>query len=246
MTETQHQLEVPKILRRGAKKGDDLYYIESGRDLLGYMTNCLGLDDLSQSTVLDMGCGTKFTQAILEYDIAIKQYVGIDVYRDMIEHLRSEVSDPRFEYHHMNTHNEMYNPNGDALSASTSLPVEESAFDIICLFSVFTHLAPHDYASMLRMLRAYIKDTGKLIFSLYIDERSHNGHGLIEQIAIKEGGDWQSSGKPFVDAYPDKPLQWALYSRQHSLELIEGSGWQVDELLLPNKDVQFHYVCSPA
>ena len=239
------KLTVPSKLRRGGLKSEEWSYIDSGRDLLAYMAGALGLNDLGNSRVLDMGCGTKFTQAILNYDIRVGEYVGVDVYGQMIDFLRASVSDSRFSFHHMDLHNAMYNPSGETLSVATQLPLEKDSFDVICLFSVFTHLAPADYTNMLRLLRPYVKASGKLIYSLYIDELSHNGHGLIEQVVEDNRDTWKPSGDDFRDAFPGKPLQWALYSRKHAIELIAETGWEVEELCMPNAHSQHHFICRP-
>ena len=80
-------LSTPPKLRRGAYKKDEWVYIDAGRDLLAHMCTALGLDSLAASRILDMGCGTKFTQAILNYDIAVGEYIGVDVYRETIDFL---------------------------------------------------------------------------------------------------------------------------------------------------------------
>lgn len=239
------KLSIPSKLRRGGKKSDEWVYIDDGRDLLAYMCEALGLENLGSQRVLDMGCGTKFTQAILNYDIPIGEYIGIDVYGEMIDFLHAHTQDSRFSYHHIDTHNEMYNPTGAKLSADTRLPIEEYSCSVICLFSVFTHLAPADYSNMLKVMRRYARDEARLIFTLYIDEVSNNGHGLIEQIALQQETPYVPSGQPFRDAFPNKPLQWALYSRQYALELIEGTGWEVEKLCKPNQWAQHHFICRP-
>ena len=246
MSDKHHELQVPPELRRGGKKDDVKRYLESGRKLLANMSRILDLPDLGASQLLDIGCGTKFTEAILKYDISIGSYVGIDIDKSMIDYLRQATDDPRFSFHHMDTHNEMYNPEGQVLSADTRLPVAGQLFDIICLYSVFTHLAPHDYKNMLHAIRPCIKDNGKLIFSLFVDELSGTGHGLIEHIVGDAVDNWEPSGQAFRDAYPGKPLQWALYSREYAFELIEGTGWQIQELLMPREEVEHHFICTPA
>lgn len=239
------KLTVPPKLRRGDGKRYERSYIDGGRDLLNYVTGALGIKDLSDCRVLDMGCGTKFTQALLEYDIPIKKYVGVDIYYEMIDFLESSVKDDRFSFVHMDIHNEMYNPTGKKLDEGTELPLKQGYFDVISLFSVFTHIVPEDYHNMLRMLRPYIKDTGRIIFSLYIEELTHNGFGLIERVTADIRDTWKPSGKEFFDGIPDKPLQWAIYSRKHALELIQGTGWEIEELRLPNSHVQHHIICRP-
>ena len=137
------------------------------------------MPDLGTSAVLDMGCGTKMTQAFIGRDLPIRRYVGMDVFSDMIDYLSAEVRDPRFGFHHLDFQNDMYNPGGQMLGAGSILPVPEASFDIVCLFSVFTHLAPHDYVAMLKLLRRYIKSDGTLIFSLYVNEKTEGGHGPV-------------------------------------------------------------------
>ena len=237
------KVSVPNNLRRGGKKNDQWEYINSGRGLLLYMAQALGLETLADSRVLDMGCGTKFTQAILEYDIPLGEYIGVDVYEEMIDFLGKCTNDPRFSFFHIDSHNDMYNTDGEKISSDTRLPIEEYSCDIICLYSVFTHLAPSDYGSMLKLMRRYAKPGSQLIFSLYLDEVTNNGHSLIEQIALEQNKPFTPSGEPFRDAFPGKPLQWALYSRDHALELIEGTGWEIVELCMPNELVQHHFIC---
>ena len=145
-----------------------------------------------------MGCGTKFTQAILGYDIPVGEFIGVDVYKEMIEFLRSSTNDPRLAFHHVNTHNDMYNPDGEKLRRRyPTAESEEHSCDVICLFSVFTHLAPADYTNMLKVMRRYARMGAKLIFTLYLDEVSNNGHGLIEKIVAQQDKPWQPSSPSF-------------------------------------------------
>jgi len=156
-------LKVPRQLRRGGRANDEEDSVNSGLGLIRLMCRELGVTDLGGKKMLDMGCGTKLVQAFLTYGLPLGGYVGVDVYREQVEFLNAKVQDPRFDFFHLDTHNEMYNPGGEPLSANTQLPVEEHSFDLIALFSVFTHLAPHDYVAMLEMLRRYIKPDGRLI-----------------------------------------------------------------------------------
>ena len=155
----------------------------------------------------------------------------------------------------------MYNPQGEPLSANTRLPLEEHSFDYICLFSVFTHLAPHDYTAMLQMLRRYIKPDGKIIYSLFVNELTQSGMGHVD----KYNKDWESAddnrlephretfiaatkakGPPdFLDFYPAQPLKCALYSREYALQLVENTGWKVQSLNDPEECIQHYMICRP-
>jgi SAM-dependent methyltransferase len=175
----QHALEVPAGLRRSAHRSDEAW-IESARQLLDLVCRQCGIDDLSASRVLDMGCGTKIAKALLDDRRPIARYVGIDVEPRVIEFLQANVHDERFAFHHIDVQNDLYNPDGLPLAERTELPLGDETFDIIWLFSVFTHLAPDDYVAMLRLLRRYVRDDGWLVFSLYVNERTEAGHGPLD------------------------------------------------------------------
>ncbi len=102
------------------------------------MAQALGLETLADSRVLDMGCGTKFTQAILEYDIPLGEYIGVDVYEEMIDFLGKCTNDPRFSFFHIDSHNDMYNTDGEKSLAiraflSKNIPAILSAFTLFLL-----------------------------------------------------------------------------------------------------------------
>ena len=255
----KNTLSAPFHLRRGGLKADEAKSIASGAKLIELMSKELGLDDLGETRLLDMGCGVKLAQAFISRDLPIREYVGIDVYREMIDYLNEQVDDSRFHFHHMNAHNEMYNTEGELLTDKTPLPVEDAYFDVISLFSVFTHLAPHDYVSMLKVLRPYVKPGGKLIFSVFIREQSAGGHGLIDVLgrAMEEQGAQNTSTEApgvqntgteepdFVDINKEKPLQWAMYSKKHALELVEGTGWEIESVNDPLPHIQHYIICKP-
>jgi SAM-dependent methyltransferase len=163
------ELPVPPRLRRTAQSTEE-DWLASAVALLQLVADELGVVDLGGVRLLDMGCGTKFTKVILEQEIPIGRYVGIDTSDDVIGHLREHVSDPRFEFHHIDVHNDLYNPGGVPLDQLAGLPVADGSVDGICLFSVFTHLSPTDYRAMLRLLRPCVAPGGRLVYSVLINQ----------------------------------------------------------------------------
>lgn len=177
-------------------------------ELLGLLARHLGVEHLGDIELLDMGCGTKLVEAILRHQLPIGRYVGIDVYREMIEFLQREVQDPR------------------------------------------------DYREMLKLLRPYIKRGGRLIYSLFVNERTPGGLGLVDDIArrmatrspVSPVTDAVSARAPvpdFVDMDPAKPLKFALYSREYAMSLVEDTGWIVESLNDPLEHIQHFMVCTP-
>jgi SAM-dependent methyltransferase len=230
---------------------------ESALFLIAYICEVFGLDDLREKDVLDVGCGTKFTQAFVNHGFPIKSYTGVDVYGEMIEFLQENVDDPRFDYHHVDIRNELYNPDAPPMTEQTDLGVGDRTFDIIWLFSVFTHLSPYDYSVMLKLLRRYIRPDGRLLYTVFIDEVTDTGFGFTDNMyralqagaardeRVRESLATPREVQPFVDVYPSEPLRVALYSREYAHELIEGTGWTPLELRPPTKFSQHQFVLAP-
>jgi SAM-dependent methyltransferase len=253
-------LEVPRDLHRGRHQ-TDAQWAASGSALLQLLARSFGRPDLGESSLLDVGCGTKFTKVILETGIPIGRYVGVDISADVISFLAANVHDPRFAFHHLDAHNDLYNPAGRPLESFTELPVGDERFDLVSLFSVFTHLAPHDYRAMLELLRPHVADDGGLLFSLFIDEgldpaqrvafneelkrrREAGDVAVIRAIEARTAGG--AEVPDFVDRVPDRPLLEAVYSEPYARRLVEGTGWEVLGLHPPQPSVVQHYfVCRP-
>ena len=118
----------------------------------------------------------------------------------------------------------MYNRDGVKMQPTDVLPIA-GTFDLIWLFSVFTHLCPDDAVNLLIILRKHIKPEGKLFFSAFIDDEIDG----------------------FDDRVPDKPLLNAYYGRKYMTEIITSNGWRIDSF--NNKElhnwIQHYIVCSP-
>ena len=243
---TQSNLEVPRRFRRGQRADDENETMQSAVWLIDHLCEHAGIPDLGGVDLLDIGCGVKFTQAILAHALPLQRYVGVDVYRDMVEFLQDAVTDSRFAYAHIDAHNELYNPTGRPLTDLGHLSVDDQRFDLISLFSVFTHLAPHDFQAMLRLARAHIRPHGLLFFTLFLNETTSGGNGLMDALVRRGAATVEGAEPPaFVDLDPATPLKWAVYSRPYALELIEGTGWEVAEVADPVGFVQHHIVCRP-
>ena len=221
------RLEVPDSLQRNHPCVAQRGYENTGQTLLELIAHRTGFSTLGDVDVLDVGCGVRFTQAIVNRGIPIKSYTGIEVSAPIVDFLTREVSahDSRFRYVHWNVANTMYNLEGEALSEHAGLPVAER-FDLIVLYSVFTHLSDQDARALLTILRRHVRPAGKLFFSAFVDD------GI-------DG---------FEDRDPAHPLLLAYFGRRYLRDLAEAAGWTVDAEYAwdPTAAVQHHFVCSPA
>jgi SAM-dependent methyltransferase len=216
-------LIIPDELHRNAPEVHALGPEHTGSTLIQLALRRIGLDGLSDCDVLDVGCGVRFTQAIINRDIPIKSYTGIDVYLPLIEYLSREVDDPRFSYAHWPVENGRYNPGGVKMTPEANLPIE-GTFDVIWLFSVFTHLDPADADSLLAILRRYIRPAGVLFFSAFLD----------------------NSVDDFEAKIPEQPLDYPCYSEKYMRHLATKNGWIVSSINGPEEFIQHHLVCRVA
>ncbi|HSS78175.1 MAG TPA: class I SAM-dependent methyltransferase [Thermoanaerobaculia bacterium] len=196
----------------------------TGAILMKLVVERLDLQDLSESDVLDVGCGVRFTQAIINREIPIKSYTGVDVHGPLIEYLRQEVDDPRFSFSHWDAQNARYNPEGMKITPESRLPVE-GTFDVIWLFSVFTHLEPSDANALLAILRRHVRPGGALFFSAFLDNTIDS----------------------FEDRTPDYPLSCPCYAERYLRELLVANGWSVSSVNPPSREhfIQHYLVCYP-
>jgi 2-polyprenyl-3-methyl-5-hydroxy-6-metoxy-1,4-benzoquinol methylase len=133
----------------GGHATEEAFY-ESGREKLETLID-LGLKP--DSTLLDVGCGTGILIKHLDkYLTSPKNYVGTDLIQDAVEFCKKHY--PQFEFFK----NEM-----------TSLPKLDRQFDMICLFSVFTHIYQKEMVKFLIEMKAYLKPDGCIVATAFIN-----------------------------------------------------------------------------
>ena len=193
---------------------------DTGLFLINEMARRIGLPTLAGKDILDFGCGSRFADAIVNRDVPLAGYVGIDVDREMIDFLAANVADKRLSFHHIDARNPAYNPGGKALSRDTALPVGERKFDVICMFSVITHQTPEDAAAIFAILRRYVREPGWLFFT-----------------AALAPGDFG-----YREGIPERPTALSVYTVSLLQTLLADSGWEVASVQprnptgLPNQD----------
>jgi SAM-dependent methyltransferase len=199
---------------------------ETGLRLLEYVCQRIGIASLAGLDMLDFGCGSRFTDAIVNRSVPLKSYVGIDVYKEMIDFLAEHAKDPRLEFLHINARNLAYNKEGVPLSVDTILPICGRKFDIVCMYSVITHQLPDDAAVIFTLLRKHVRDDGRLFFSAAIED---GDFGYREQ-------------------FPENPTGLSVYSTDLMTQLIEAAGWRMLSFAprvpggLPNQET---ILCTP-
>jgi SAM-dependent methyltransferase len=223
---TVGDFKIPNRFRRRIHREVDPA-AEQGASLVDYMCERIGIRDLAELDVLDFGCGSRFADAIVNRALPLKTYVGIDVYREMIEFLAATVPDPRLTFCHIDALNPMYNPSGVPLTSETKLPIGDRRFDVICMFSVITHQLPDDARSIFSILRGYVRESGRLFFSASLSE----------------------DADPYLEVHPDRPTALSVYAPGFLTTMLEETGWRVRSTEGPNpRDLPIldSILCEPA
>jgi SAM-dependent methyltransferase len=196
--------------------------------LLDYMCRRLGLSSLEGKDVLDFGCGTRFADAIMNRDVPLRSYVGIDVNASMVDFLAGNADDPRLEFHLLHARNPLYNPGGVPMTVDWALPVGGRTFDVICMFSVITHQLPEDARTIFSVLRRYIRDDGRLFFSVCLED---------------------TSGLDYCEGDAARPTLYSGYSSAFLGRLLAETGWRVESCVGPDPEglpILDSLVCAPA
>jgi len=150
----------------GAAK-NPIEFIENGHKKLEVL-KYFGL--LSQSTLLDVGCGTGILiNHLRSYLTSNNNYVGTDLVEKAVKYCQKQY--PNFEFHK----NEM-----------TKLPNLDRSFDMICLFSIFTHIFPDETKNLLLELKNYLKPRGCIVASVITNPSISSYEGTRSKIELNE------------------------------------------------------------
>ena len=199
-------LIVPDKLSRNAlnvqKMGDPA---DTGLWLIEYMCERIGIESLADLDVLDLGCGVRFSQSIINRNVPIGTYTGLDVFKPIIDFLKENVTDPRLSYHRVNTVNQLYNPNGQPLDPEGPSPLGNAKFDVACMFSVITHQQPKEAIDIFKFLHRHLKHDGHLFFSAFIHDEDDD----------------------YKELDPAKPGLKSSYSLSFIKELLNRTNWSI-------------------
>ena len=126
------------------------------------------MDLAGKSTILDIGCGTgRLPIGLLVRQIPFLSYLGIDVDRKRIEWCNKNIKtkDNRLAFQFVNMKNDRYNPKG---KNQFDIGVSGKKFDIIYLYSVFSHLMQGDVEKYLRMFRDSLTEFGSCFVTMFV------------------------------------------------------------------------------
>lgn len=101
------------------------------------------------SFLIDVGCGSgRLAKPLSEFSTG--RYLGIDVVPELLEHARRTVNRPSWKF---------------IEAEGLTIPAKDGEADMVCFFSVFTHLLHEQSYSYLLEAKRVLKPGGKTVFS---------------------------------------------------------------------------------
>ncbi len=196
------------------------------------LTELCGLSP--ESRLLDIGCGPgRLLTGIFATFGRIREYVGLDVHQPSINWAAQNLAAgrPEVTFHHLPVLNERYNPKAERASANFTFPVPADHFEVVSLFSVFSHMNLADIAIYLREIRRALGSRGKVCCSLFVE------YGVAEE----------EENPPNYHRVWSGPLHCVRLNRFRFEELVYSSDLIIDYFRYRHtNDGQSSYVLSRA
>jgi SAM-dependent methyltransferase len=141
--------------------------------------------------LIDVGCGSgRLANPLSEF--LEGKYLGIDVVPDLLSYARNLVQRPDWRFE---------------IAKGLTIPEQDQQADMVCFFSVFTHLLHEESYRYLREARRVLRPGGKIVLS-FLDFRME-GHWSIFESSIQDIGIGSKPMNVFIS--PDMLRLWARH-----------------------------------
>ncbi len=162
------------------------------RDVLQYAGLSNGM------SLLDLGCGSGRLAKALGESMTI-EYTGLDIVQALLDYARS-ISPPNYKF---------------LLNRSYSIPCADSSMDMVCAFSVFTHLLHTETYLYLEDIRRIMKPGGRLVFSFL--EFANPAHWVVFETTVNAQ---RTMSTPTLNMFIERNAI-ELWSRTLGLRLVQ-------------------------
>lgn len=144
-------------------------FAAQGRLLLDQLVRLGNLQ--AHEHVLDVGSGIGRVAAPLTgYLNQHGSYEGFDIVKTGVQWCNQNIAAqyPNFRFLHIDLKNDLYNLRTEQEAKGFIFPYDDERFDLVFLFSVFTHMMPDDVAQYLRQIARVLKPGGRCLATFFI------------------------------------------------------------------------------
>jgi cyclopropane fatty-acyl-phospholipid synthase-like methyltransferase len=157
-----------RIRQGGPALADDAYFLESGLTIVGLLRDEAGLEPTS--SLLDFGCGPgRLSVALIASDWYQGSYVGVDVKQVHVDWCNDQIASrhPSYRFSKMDAANDRYNPSG---LSTRQIPVDSESRDVVCAWSVFSHMGGEETFDYLREIRRILGPGGRAFVTVFVGD----------------------------------------------------------------------------
>jgi SAM-dependent methyltransferase len=170
-------------------------YVRSGEGIVAVLVTYAGLE--ASSNMLDIGSGIgRLAIPATRLITPPGSYDGLEIVQRGVHWCSAKITPayPHFRFTHANIFNAEYNPGGTVKAAEYVLPYGDASFDVVCLFSVFTHMLTADVERYVAEISRVLRPGGRLsaTFLIINDETAksmRSGRGIYD-FTYHEGPQW--------------------------------------------------------
>ena len=155
----------------GDKFKDDEYFLNSAKAEAQRLVEQTSLSP--QSRILDLGCGVgRLPLGIIAQGLQVESYWGLDVDKRSIGWCKKyiQLQHPKFQFLHTDVWSARYNPKGTILSSTFRLPFDDQSFNIIYLYSVFSHMLTDDVRIYTGEFKRVLAPSGYVFLTVFVED----------------------------------------------------------------------------
>jgi SAM-dependent methyltransferase len=160
----------PASIRLGGHNfADDRDFLDCAKRDARRLQETIGIT--ASSRVLDIGCGVGRLPIGIRAEFgSLQHYTGVDVDAGSIAWCQKHISGADVSFVHLDLANERYNPTGSSIDESFRLPLPNTSFDVIHLYSVFSHMETGDVVAYLREFARLLAPGGAVFLTAFVEE----------------------------------------------------------------------------
>jgi SAM-dependent methyltransferase len=201
----------------------------SGAEFMAYLRLLCRLQPGER--VLDIGCGCgQMALHLLDYLGALGTYVGLDIHRPSINWCSRHIHDkhPNFKFLYLDVKSDAYNPRGRHGAEDFRFPFEASAFDLVLLKSIFTHMRPAEVDNYLSEASRLLSNDGRCLATFFL---LNEKQGALSAVGLNQlnfafgDDDWRY-------VYKNSPASAIAYDENYVMRLLDKHGLKLERPVL--------------
>ena len=182
------------------------------------------------ATMLDVGSGIgRLAVVMTGYLTAEGSFEGFDVVKKGVDWCQKHITRryPNFVFTHIDLKNDLYNLSTETAARDFVFPYTHDRFDVVTLFSVFSHMIPDDIDHYLSEIRRVLKPGGRCVATFFILDDV-----ALKHIAEGRTGEFNFPYRRAGYAYLDEKVKEAnvAYEKDFLLSMIARNGLLCDAL----------------